>query len=232
MATMTAAGPEPRPAAQKPLTRMRALAIRQQTTQEPPGGQKLCYMGHATMENRHGGLAVLGMVTLAGGTAERRASQIMLKAKAREVGGRIAVGEDKAYDTADHVAHLRAINVAPHVTQGNDCITATGKVSSEPPSTDAPRHEGYGMSQSCRAMIECIFGWGKRHGTMRKTKHRGLASISTDFMLNLIAYNLTRIPKLLQRHRSASVHNIPTAPEPEPKGRPVHQSFWVLPADC
>src|ERR1700730_18011257 len=59
------------------------------------------------------------------------------------------------------------------------------------------RHEGYGMSQSCRAMIECIFGWGKQHGTMRKTKHRGLASVATDFMLNLIAYNLIRIPKLL-----------------------------------
>ena len=43
---------------------------------------KLCYMGHATMEERHG-LAVAGMVTLADGTAKRRASQIMLKAKAR-----------------------------------------------------------------------------------------------------------------------------------------------------
>src|ERR1700724_339014 len=32
---------------------------------------KLCYMGHATMENRHG-LAVAGMVTLADGTAERK----------------------------------------------------------------------------------------------------------------------------------------------------------------
>jgi hypothetical protein len=39
---------------------------------------KLCYMGHATMENRHG-LAVAGMVTLATGTAERRASETMLK---------------------------------------------------------------------------------------------------------------------------------------------------------
>ena len=75
----------------------------------------------------------------------------MLKAKAKEAGGRITVGEDKAYDTADHVAHLRAINVT----------------------------------------------WGKQHGTMRKTKHRGLASVSTDFILNLIAYNLIRIPKLL-----------------------------------
>ena len=82
-------------------------------------------MGHATMENRHG-LAVAGMVTLANGTAERRASQIMLKAKAKEAGGRITVGEDKAYDTADHVANLRAINVTPHVTQNNS-ITATGK---------------------------------------------------------------------------------------------------------
>ena len=41
---------------------------------------KLCYMGHVTMENRHG-LAVAGMVTKADGTAERHASQAMLKAK-------------------------------------------------------------------------------------------------------------------------------------------------------
>ena len=41
------------------------------------------------------------------------------------------------------------------------------------------------------------FRLGKQHGTMRKTKHRGLASVATDFMLNLIAYNLIRIPKLL-----------------------------------
>jgi hypothetical protein len=46
---------------------------------------KLCYMGHATMENRHG-LAVAGMVTLANGTAERRASEMMLKAKAKQAG--------------------------------------------------------------------------------------------------------------------------------------------------
>ncbi|MGY3464889.1 hypothetical protein ACVW0I_001760 [Bradyrhizobium sp. LM6.11] len=55
------------------------------------------------------------------------------------------------------------------------------------------------MSQSRRAMVECIFGWGKQHGTMRKTKtkHRGIARVAADFLLNLIAYNLIRIPKLL-----------------------------------
>ena len=49
---------------------------------------KLSYMGHATMENRHG-LAVAGMVTHANGTAERRASEIMLKAKSKAAGRRI-----------------------------------------------------------------------------------------------------------------------------------------------
>jgi hypothetical protein len=39
------------------------------------------------------------------GTAERRASETMLKAKAKEAGRRVTVGEDKAYDTADHVAN-------------------------------------------------------------------------------------------------------------------------------
>jgi hypothetical protein len=45
----------------------------------------------------------------------------------------MTVGEDKAYDTADHVANLRALNVTPHVVR-NDSISA-GRA----PSTDAPR---------------------------------------------------------------------------------------------
>lgn len=154
---------------------------------------KLCYMGHATMENRHG-LAVAGMVTQATGTAERRASETMLRTKAKEAGRRITVGEDKAYDTAEHVANLRATNVTPHVTQYNSA-GAKGRQSAVDARTT--RHQGYAMSQSRRAMIECIFGWGKQHGTMRKTKHRGIGRVAADFMLNLIAYNLIRIPKLV-----------------------------------
>jgi len=156
---------------------------------------KLSYMGHAVMENRHG-LAVAGMVTQANGTAERRASEAMLKTKSKEAGHRITAGEDKAYDTADHVANLRAINVTPHVTQ-NDVITKTGKRRKSAIDERTTHHEGHGMSQTRRAMIECIFGWGKQHGTMRKTKHRGIGRVAADFLLNLIAYNLVRIPKLL-----------------------------------
>jgi transposase len=154
---------------------------------------KLCYMGHVTMENRNG-LAVAGRVTHATGTAERRASENMLKAKVKERGHRITVGEDKAYDTTDHVAKLRALNVTPHVAQYNS-NNPKGRQSVIDRRTT--RHDGYGMSQTRRAMAECIFGWGKQHGTMRKTKHRGLARVAADFLLNLIAYNLLRIPKLV-----------------------------------
>lgn len=156
---------------------------------------KLSYMGHAVMENRNG-LAVAGLVTQANGTAERRAAEILLKAKSKAVGRRITAGADKAYDTADHVANLRALNVTPHVTQ-NNAVTKTGRTRRSAVDGRTTRHHGYGMSQSRRAMIECIFGWGKQHGTMRKTKHRGIGRVAANFMLNLIAYNLIRIPKLV-----------------------------------
>jgi transposase len=155
---------------------------------------KLCYMGHALMENRNG-LAVGGMVTQANGTAERRASEAMLKNKAKG-STRITVGEDKAYDTSDHVAALRQISVTPRIAQ-NDSLTKTGKRRRSAIDARTTRHIGYQISQTCRKMTECIFGWGKQHGTMRKTKHRGIASVAADFLLNLIAYNLIRIPKLV-----------------------------------
>jgi len=155
---------------------------------------KLCYMGHALMENRNG-LAVGGMVTQANGMAERRASEAMLKKKAKG-SKRITVGEDKAYDTSDHVAALRRINVTPHIAQ-NDSLTKTGKRRSSAIDARTTRHIGYQISQTCRKKTECIFGWGKQHSTMRKTKHRCIAAVAADFMLNLIAYNLVRIPKLI-----------------------------------
>jgi hypothetical protein len=156
---------------------------------------KLSYMGHAVMENRNG-LAVGASVTEANGTAERRASEVMLKAQAKGSNCRITAGEDKAYDTRAHIEALRKRNVTPHVAQ-NDALTKTGKARKSAIDKRTTRHAGYAMSQSRRAMIECIFGWGKQHGTMRKTKLRGLANVAGNFVLNLIAYNLIRIPKLI-----------------------------------
>ena len=79
----------------------------------------------------------------------------------------------------------------------NDAATKTGRRRRSAIDHRTTRHVGYWLSQTRRAMIECIFGWGKQHGTMRKTRHRGIARVATDFLLNLIAYNLIRIPKLV-----------------------------------
>jgi hypothetical protein len=111
-------------------------------------------MGHVTMENRHG-LAVAGTVTKADGTAERRASHAMLKAKRKAVGHRITAGADKAYDTKDHIGNLRAIGVTPHVAQ-NKSPTKTGKWRRSAIDGRTTRHGSYDQSQKRRKMIECM----------------------------------------------------------------------------
>jgi transposase len=155
---------------------------------------KLCYMGHVTMENRHG-LAVAGMVTTASGVAERRAAEAMAKAKRKQARRRITLGADKGYDSADHIAKLREAGVTPHVAQNNQPNKA-GHARASAIDGRTTHHVGYGLSQTRRKAIECIFGWGKQHGTMRKTKHRGLKRVGQDFTLNIIAYNLVRLIKL------------------------------------
>lgn len=79
----------------------------------------------------------------------------------------------------------------------NNADTKTGNHRQSAIDARTTRHDCYGMSQTRRKMIECIFRWGKQHGTMRKTKHRGLACVAGDFLLKLIASNLIRIPKLV-----------------------------------
>src|ERR1051326_6193081 len=74
---------------------------------------KLCYMGHALMENRHG-LAVLGEVTHATGTAEREAALTLIDTW-RPGERRITLGGDKGYDVAEFVMALRERPVTPHI---------------------------------------------------------------------------------------------------------------------
>ena len=109
---------------------------------------KLSYMGHVTMENRHG-LAVAGMLSKATGTAERRASEAMLAVRRKLADRRITVGEDKAYDTADHAAKLRAADVTPHVTQ-NHGLTKTGRRRRSAIDGRTTRHTGYANAITAR----------------------------------------------------------------------------------
>jgi hypothetical protein len=101
----------------------------------------LSYMGHVTMENRHG-LVVASLLSKATGTDEWRAAEAMLAIRRRLAGRRITVGEDKAYDTADHVAKLRAAETTPQVTQNNGVTTGRRRRSAVDGRTT--RHCGYG----------------------------------------------------------------------------------------
>ena len=56
------------------------------------------------------------------------------------------------------------------------------------------RHAGYAVSQR----IEEAFGWIKVPGGVRKTRFRGLKRVGWGFTFTAAAYNLIRIPKLLE----------------------------------
>jgi hypothetical protein len=68
---------------------------------------RLSFMGHAMAENRHG-LVVEAELTQATGTAERAAAKAMIESHSPGSARQLTVGADKAYDTADLVADLRA----------------------------------------------------------------------------------------------------------------------------
>ena len=160
---------------------------------------KLCYMGHALMENRHG-LVVGGGVTKASGTAERGAGLDLID-KHRPVAGRggkrrITLAGDKGFDVADFVEQLRHRKVTPHIAV-QDHLTKTGKRRKTRIDGRTTRHPGYGASQRCRKRIEEVFGWVKTSAGLSKTKFRGRRRVDASFTLALAAYNLIRLPRLL-----------------------------------
>ena len=154
---------------------------------------KLCYMGHALMENRHG-LAVDGMVTQASGFAEREAALAMLDR--RPAKRRITLGADKAYDVRGFIEDLRRRRVTPHVAVDGH-LSPTGTPRSTAIDGRTKRHPGYAVSQRCRKRIEEVFGWAKSAAGLAKVKLRGRARVEAVFTLALAAYNLIRLPKLL-----------------------------------
>jgi transposase len=147
---------------------------------------KLCFLGHALMENRNG-LIVDACLTEATGHAERIAALHMIEPRADRP-TRITLAADKGYDTQDFVNELRAINVTPHVA---------AKTKDSAVDERTTRHAGYKTSQKVRKRIEEAFGWAKSAAGLRKTKHRGLGRVGWQFTFTIAAYNLVRLPKLL-----------------------------------
>ncbi|MBV1795744.1 IS5 family transposase [Siccirubricoccus sp. G192] len=149
---------------------------------------KLCFMGHALMENRNG-LIVGAVATRASGHAERLAALHLVEPHG-ERPQRVTLGGDKGFDTQDFVAELREINVTPHLAQNTSgrCSAIDGRTT---------RHPGYAISLRIRKRIEEAFGWAKTIAGLRKARHRGLPKIDWQFTFAMAAYNLVRLPKLL-----------------------------------
>ncbi len=149
---------------------------------------KLCFIGHALMENRHG-LFVDACLTPADGHAERIAALHMIEPRADRPRA-ITLGADKAYDAEDFVNELRAMKVTPHVAQNTSrrASAIDGRTT---------RHAGYAISQRIRKRIEEGFGWIKTIAGQEKTKFRGRDRVGWSFTFAAAAYNLVRLPKLM-----------------------------------
>lgn len=160
---------------------------------------KLCYMGHALMENRNGRPDFAGQnqasiltsvdacLTEADGQAEREAALALIEPRADRP-GRITLGADKGYDAEDFVNELRSLNVTPHVA---------AKAKGSAIDARTTRHAGYAVSQRIRKRIEEVFGWSKTVGPIAKTMLRGVGRVGAQFTFTVAAYNLARLPKLL-----------------------------------
>ena len=157
----------------------------------PGTGAKLCYMGHVLMENRNG-LVVEAETTRVSGHAERLAALEMIDGIVDPNGTRrITIGADKGFDAGDFVAELRERNATPHIAQNQ-----SGRRSAIDGRTT--RHPGYAVSLRIRKRIEEVFGWAKSSAGQAKTRFRGLPRVRFAFTLTVAAYNLIRLPKLLE----------------------------------
>jgi transposase len=155
---------------------------------------RLAYLGHLLTENRHG-LVVRASATRADGRAEWEAGLAMVG----ELAGRhrITVGGDKGYDVQGFAAGLRTLGATPHVAQ-HRYVTKTGRRRRSSIDGRTTRHLGYAFSQRRRKLVEEAFGWIKTVAGQRKTRFRGLERVGWSFQLAAVAYNLIRLPRLLE----------------------------------
>ena len=149
---------------------------------------KLCFLGHALMENRSG-LVVGACVTPADGHAERVGALALIEPYADRPRP-ITLGADKGFDTEDFVNELRAMKVTPHVGQNT-------RRRSSAIDRRTTRHVGYALSQRIRKRIEEAFGWIKTIAGQTKTRFRGVERVELAFTFAAAAYNLVRLPKLM-----------------------------------
>jgi len=148
---------------------------------------KLCFAGHAVMENRTGLCVLFAVTPSVGVTESTQALAQVRELQDREFTPR-TVGADKGYHNKEFVQGCREAGVAPHVAEvkGRQVAGFDGRT----------KKNGYQTSQRMRKRIEEIFGWMKTTGGLRKTRYRGVER--THFCGQMVAatYNLVRLAKL------------------------------------
>src|SRR5580698_2911040 len=161
-----------------------------QMARKGPGQEaKLSYSGNLLVENRNGSI-VDSRVWEATGTAERYAALEMLQELPGS--GRVTVGGDKGFDTADFVSECRNMWVTPHVAQN---LARRGGSAIDSRTT---QQTGYVLSQKKRKRIEECFGWLKTIALLRKVRHRGTLKVDWIFTFACAAYNLVRMRNLMR----------------------------------
>lgn len=151
-----------------------------------PGKEaRLCFAGHATMENRHG-LCVLYEVRPAVGAPESAVAVDQMTELRNRGFAPKTVGADKGYHTREFVEGLRAQKIVPH------CARKDGQSTLRVLLTAA-----HAISQRLRKRIEEIFGWQKTTGCFRKSRYRGVERTHAQSQYVIAAWNLVRMARLL-----------------------------------
>ena len=154
-----------------------------------PGKEaKLCFAGHALMDNRHGLISDLAL-TRSVGTTEPEAALALLRRQRRKHLQPESVGADKGYHRQAFVSALKALSIRPHVA----CIEGRRTAGLDQRTLGSP---AYRASQIVRKRIEQFFGWGKTVGGLRKTRLKGVRKNAQLLFLTGSAYNLLRMSRM------------------------------------
>lgn len=154
-----------------------------------PGKEaKLCFGGHALMENRNGMLVDI-FVADALMTETQAAIKMIMDLTAQGVCLK-SLGADKGYHVGSFVKFLRDNGIKPHIAQ------ITGR---HTPGLDGrtTRHQSYKISQVIRKRVEEIFGWTKIFGGLAKSRFLGIEKNQISAHIVGAAYNLIRMSRLV-----------------------------------
>jgi hypothetical protein len=146
---------------------------------------RLCFGGHATMENRHGLCVLLEVKPAVGAPESAGAVGQMTELHNRGFTPR-TVGADKGYHTREFVEGVREQGIVPH------CARKEGQKTLHVLLTAA-----HAVSQKLRRRTEVIFGWAKTTGGFRKSRYRGVGRTHAQGHNIVAAWNLVRMAKLM-----------------------------------